>query len=138
MKKTILITFLFCSFLTFGQTKPQKEDTTKICFPISVGKQIMLDLNELDRLKKQSELDGKEIIELENKVVKEEGVIKFLQQKDSTSQVIIKDSEEKVKLLEEDNKDLRKDIKTIKNKNTIIEIVSGSIVGALTYILVFK
>jgi hypothetical protein len=65
-------------------------------------------------------------------------VIKFLVQKDSTSQVIIKDSEEKVKLLEEDNKDLRKDIKTIKNKNTIIEIVSGSIVGALTYILVFK
>ena len=133
-----LITFLFCSFLAFGQTKSQKEDTTKICFPISVGKQIMLDLNELDRLKKQSELDGKEIIELENKVVKEEGVIKFLEQKDSTSQVIIKDTEEKVKLLEEDNKDLRKDIKTIKNKNTIIEIVSGSIVGALTYILVFK
>jgi ribonucleoside-diphosphate reductase subunit M2 len=98
MKKITLITFLFCSFLAFGQTKPQKEDTTKMCFPISVGKQIMLDLNELDRLKKQSELDGKEIIQLENKVVIEEGVIKFLAQKDSTSQVIIKDTEEKSKL----------------------------------------
>jgi hypothetical protein len=138
MKKIILITFLLCSFLGFGQTKQQKEDTTKMCFPVSVGKQIMLDLNELDRLKKQSELDGKQIVELENKVVKEEGVIKFLEQKDSTSQIIIKDTEEKVKLLEEDNKDLRTDIKRIKTKNTIIEIVSGAVVGALTYILVFK
>jgi len=37
--------------------------------------------------------------------------------------VIIKDTEEKVILLEDDNKNLRKDIKKIKTKNTIIEIV---------------
>ena len=58
--------------------------------------------------------------------------------KDKNIEVIIKDSDEKVKLLEEDNKDLRKEIKRIKTKNTIIEVVSGAIVGALTYILVFK
>lgn len=126
------------SFVGLTQTKPQKEDTTKICFPVNVGKQILLDLNDLDRLKKQSDLDKKEIKQLENKVVKEEGVIKFLEQKDSTNQVIIKDTEEKVTLLEDDNKNLRKDIKKIKTKNTIIEIVSGAIVGALTYIIVFK
>jgi len=138
MKKIILITFLMFSFVGLTQTKPQKEDTTKICFPVNVGKQILLDLNDLDRLKKQSDLDKKEIKQLENKVVKEEGVIKFLEQKDSTNQVIIKDTEEKVTLLEDDNKNLRKDIKKIKTKNTIIEIVSGAIVGALTYIIVFK
>ena len=138
MKKIILITFLLFSFVGFGQTKPQKEDTTTICFPVNVGKQILLDLNELDRLKKQSTLDEKQIQELENKITKEEGVIKFLEEKDSTSQVIIKDTEEKVKLLEDDNKDLRIDIKRTKTKNTIIEIVSGAVVGALTYILVFK
>lgn len=138
MKKIILITFLLFSFVGVGQTKPQKEDTTTICFPVNVGKQILLDLNELDRLKKQSVLDNKQIVELENKVTKEEGVIKFLEEKDTISQVIIKDTEEKVILLEEDNKDLRKDIKRTKTKNTIIEIVSGAVVGALTYILVFK
>jgi hypothetical protein len=138
MKKILLITFLMFSFVGLGQTKVQKEDTTTICFPVNVGKQILLDLNDLDRLKKQSDLDKKEILELENKVVKEEGIVKFLEQKDKNNEVIIKDTEEKVKLLEEDNKDLRKDIKRIKTKNTIIEIVSGSIVGALTYILVFK
>jgi hypothetical protein len=138
MKKIILIVFLMFSFVGLNQTKPQKEDTTKICFPVNVGKQILLDLNDLDRLKKQSDLDKKEIKQLENKVVKEEGVIKFLEQKDSTNQVIIKDTEEKVILLDDDNKNLRKDIKKIKTKNTIIEIVSGAIVGALTYIIVFK
>ena len=126
------------SFMGVSQTTPQKEDTTNICFPVKVGKQILLDLNDFDRLKKQSDLDKKEIKQLENKVVKEEGVIKFLEQKDSTNQVIIKDTEEKVILLEDDNKNLRKDIKKIKTKNTIIEIVSGAIVGALTYIIVFK
>lgn len=128
--------FLLSSLVGFGQT--QKEDTTTICFPVNVGKQILLDLNELDRLKKQSELDGKQIQELENKVTKEEGVIKFLEQKDSSNQIIIRDTEEKVKLVEEDNTNLRGDIKKIKTKNTIIEIVSGAIVGALTYIMVFK
>ena len=73
-----------------------------------------------------------------DKIVKEEGIVKFLEQKDKNNEVIIKDTEEKVKLLEEDNKDLRKEIKRIKTKNTIIEVVSGAIVGALTYILVFK
>jgi len=138
MKKIILITFLLFSFVGFGQTKPQKEDTTTICFPVNVGKQILLDLNELDKLKKQSLLDSKQIQELENKVTKEEGVIKFLEQKDSSNQIIIRDSEEKIKLVEEDNTNLREDIKKTKTKNTIIEIVSGTIVGALTYILVFK
>jgi hypothetical protein len=138
MKKIILITFLMFSFMGVSQTTPQKEDTTNICFPVKVGKQILLDLNDFDRLKKQSDLDKKEIKQLENKVVKEEGVIKFLEQKDSTNQVIIKDTEEKVILLDDDNKNLRKDIKKIKTKNTIIEIVSGAIVGALTYIIVFK
>ena len=49
------------SFIGFSQTKPQKEDTTTICFPVNVGKQILLDLNDLDKLKKQSILDQKEI-----------------------------------------------------------------------------
>jgi hypothetical protein len=138
MKKIILLTFFMVSFIGFNQTKPQKEDTTTICFPVNVGKQILLDLNELDKLKKQSILDQKEIKELETKVIKEEDVVKFLEQKDKNSEIIIKDTEEKVTLLDTENKELRKDIKKIKTKNTIIEIVSGSIVGALTYILIFK
>ena len=85
MKKIILLTFFMVSFMGFSQTKPQKEDTTTICFPVNVGKQILLDLNELDKLKKQSILDQKEIKELETKVIKEEDVVKFLEQKKCTS-----------------------------------------------------
>jgi chromosome segregation ATPase len=105
---------------------------------VNVGKQILTDLTELDKLKKESELNKKEIKELENKITKEEGVIKFLEEKDKNNEVIIKDTEEKVKLLNTENGELRKDIKKMKVKNTVIEIVTGSLVTALTYILVFK
>jgi hypothetical protein len=138
MKKLILLTLLFLSSFSFGQTKIEKEDTTTICFPVNIGKQILTDLTELDKLKKESELDKKEIKELENKITKEEGVIKFLEEKDKNNEVIIKDTEEKVKLLNTENGELRKDIKKMKVKNTVIEIVTGSLVTALTYILVFK
>ena len=89
MKKIILLTFFMVSFMGFSQTKPIKEDTTTICFPVNVGKQILLDLNELDKLKKQSILDQKEIKELETKVIKEEDVVKFLEQKDKNSEIIL-------------------------------------------------
>lgn len=138
MKKLILITFLLTFNFVFSQNKIKKEDTTTICFPVSVGKQILNDLTDLDNLKKQSILDKKEIQELESKIIKEEGIVKFLEEKDRNNNVIIKDTEEKVKLLDNENKELRKDIKKIKFKNTVIEIVSGSLVTALTYILVFK
>jgi hypothetical protein len=40
--------------------------------------------------------------------------------------------------VDDQNKDLRTDIKKLKTKNTIIEIVGGAIIGALTYIVLFK
>ena len=60
MKKIILLTILLSSFNTFSQ-KTITPDTNKICFPTEVGKQIMLDLNELDRLKENEKLTEKEI-----------------------------------------------------------------------------
>ena len=63
---------------------------------------------------------------------------KHKEEKDKNNEVIIKDTEEKVKLLNTENGELRKDIKKMKVKNTVIEIVTGSLVTALTYILVFK
>ena len=138
MKKVLFILFIFISCLSYGQKNLQKEDTTTICFPVNVGKQILLDLNELDRLKKQSLMDQKEINQLELKVEKKDNIIGVLELKDKNNEIIIKNTEEKVKLLDEENKELRKDIRKIKTKNTVIEIVSGSIVAALTYVLVFK
>lgn len=137
MKKIILLTILLSSFNTFSQ-KTITPDTSKICFPTEVGKQIMLDLNELDRLKENEKLTEKEINELGTKIVKQDSVISKLEQKDVNNQLIVKSVEEKYKLVEEDNKNLRKELKWIGVKNNIIEIVSGTLMASIVYIELFK
>jgi hypothetical protein len=137
MKKIILLTILLSSFNTFSQ-KVITPDTSKICFPSVVGKQIMLDLNELDRLKENEKLTEKEIVELETKIVKQDSIISKLQQKDINNQLIVKGVEEKYKLVEEDNKNLRKDLKWAGVKTNIIEIVSGFVMSSIIYIQLFK
>jgi hypothetical protein len=125
------------SFISISQ-KEITNDTNEICFPSKVGKQILLDLNELDKLKETEKLTKKEIVELENKVVKQDSIISKLEQKYGNDSLIIKSLEEKYKLVEEDNKDLRGKIKSIGIKNNIIEIVTGVIMSSIIYIQIFK
>lgn len=137
MKKLFILFFILFSFLSISQ-KNIKSDTSTICFPTNVGKQILLDLNELDRLKDNEKLTKKEIFELEKKIVKQDSIISKLTQKDVNSQLIVKGVEEKYKLVEEDNKNLRKELKWIGIKNNIIEIVSGALMASFVYIELFK
>jgi hypothetical protein len=137
MKKIIILIFSLISFCSFTQ-KEQSKDTNQICVPTGVGKKILLDLIELDRLKENQILNEKEICELEKKVVKQDSIISKLEQKDINNQLIVKGVEEKYKLVEEDNKTLRQDLKWIGIKNNIIEIVSGALMATFVYIELFK
>ena len=96
MKTILTIFFILFSFVLLSQ-KELKKDTSQICFPSNVGKQILLDLNELDRLKENEILTKKEISELETKVVKKDTIISKLEQKDVNSKLIIGSWEEKYK-----------------------------------------
>jgi DNA repair exonuclease SbcCD nuclease subunit len=113
-------------------------DTTTLYVPVNVGKSILLDLNEFDRLKKQEETYVKEIYQLESKIYKNERIISVLEEKNKKNEKIITLSESKFKLLDEDNKGLRTEIKRIKTKHIIVDIIGGSIIVGLTYTLVFK
>ena len=137
MKNILFLLFVLFSFISISQ-KEIKNDTNEICFPSKVGKQILLDLNELDKLKETEKLTKKEIYELEKKVVKQDSIISKLEQKDVNNLLIVKSVEEKYKLVEEDNKDLRGKIKSIGIKNNIIEIVTGVIMSSIIYIQIFK
>lgn len=137
MKTFLTILFILFSFVVLSQ-KEIKKDTNQICFPSNVGKQILLDLNELDRLKENEKLTKKEITDLETKVVKQDSIISKLEQKDINSKVIIGSWEEKYKLVEEDNKDLRSKLKWSGIKTNIVEIVSGAIMASIIYIQIFK
>ena len=46
--------------------------------------------------------------------------------------------DEKFKLIEDDNTQLRKDIKKVKTRATIVEILSGAILVTITYIELLK
>ena len=135
----ISFSILFIMFFTycFSQTNGC-DDTTVICVPNNVAKEILIDLNRKDKFKEQIISYEKEIIELNSKVTKLEKINETWEENHNISTKLVKSTEEKVKLLDEDNKNLRGDISKLKTKNTIIEIVSGAIIGGLTYIIATK
>lgn len=137
MKNYLLIFFVFIITNVFGQNICC-EDTNYLKIPVWVGKEILLDVNELERLKKIEIESNKEISELEKKILLQEKSILVLEETNNHSLRIIGLTKEKVNLLNDENKELRNDIGKIKTKHTIIEIFGGAIIGALTYILVFK
>lgn len=137
MKNVLLIIFLVISFVGFSQTKIT-EDTNFVCLPKNIAKKVLSDLNELDRVKKQLFLFEKETYQLELKINKQDSTIMDLTKKDQNNKIIISSVEEKYKLVEEDNKDLRKEIKRLNTRNTIVEIVSGAILTAITFIQIYK
>lgn len=137
MKNVLLIIFLVISFVGFSQTKIT-EDTNFVCLPKNIAKKVLSDLNELDRVKKQLFLFEKETYQLELKINKQDSTIMDLTKKDENNKIIISSVEEKYKLVEEDNKDLRKEIKRLNTRNTIVEIVSGAILTVITFIQIYK
>ena len=137
MKNLLILLFIFFFSYSFSQ-KEIKKDTTQICFPTSVGRQIETDLNELDKLRELKKLTDFEIEELEKKIVKKDSIISKLEQKDINNQLIVVSVEEKFKLVDQDNKDLRNKLKWSGIKSNIIEIVSGTLMATFVYIQLFK
>ena len=123
--------FLLVSLTSFGQIK--KVDTTEICLPYSVGKQIMLDLNRLDSTTAILKLTETEVIELNKKIDAQQGIIGNLEDKVKIGDTIIQKTNEKFEIVDRINKNLTVENKKLKRKNVIIEIVSGVLIGALTY-----
>jgi len=138
MKKLIfLISFVFVSFISEAQIK-KPVDTTQLCIPYDVAQKMLLELNDYDRLKELSKLDKKEITELNNKIGLLEKTNNTWEVKDSLSGQIILQTEEKVKIYKEENENLNKELKRLKTKNTLFNIIAGAIIAPLTYIAVFK
>jgi hypothetical protein len=138
MKKflTILI-FLLVSNLSFSQKKPN-IDTSEMCIPYSVAQKMLLDLNDYDRLKELSKLDKEEIKQLNNKIIYLEKSINTWEQKDSLSKEIVTKTEEKFKIISDQNDELRKEVKKLKVKNTFISIISGAVLSTLTVFSIMK
>lgn len=126
---------MFTSFV-FSQ-KPMTV-TEEICMPPDVAKKVMMDLNKLDSTTAILELEKSENSELRKKIVLQSSIILALEQKNEMSQQIINKTNEKFDIVDNINKELTTDIKKLKRKNTIIEIVSGVLISGLTYGILTK
>jgi hypothetical protein len=138
MKKLIFfISFVMVSFI--GETQVKKTiDTSEICIPYSVAQKMLLELNEYDKLVELSKLDKKEIYELNSKIILLQKTNDSWQLKDSLNGQIIVQTEDKVKIYKEENKDLKKENKRLKIKNGLYNIISAVIIAPLTYLVIFK
>ena len=136
--KNIIFT-LFVVFTGFNLVAQKNiKDTSEMCIPYTVAQKMLIDLNDYDRLKELSKLDKKEITELNNKILYMEKVNQTWVEKDSLNKEIISETEAKVEIYIEENKNLGKENKRLKTKNTLFNIISGAIIAPLTYLAVFK
>ena len=106
--KNIILLIVFMSLSFIGLTQKTKSvDTSELCIPYNVAQQMLIDLNEYDKLKELSKLDKEEIYQLNNKIVYMEKTISTWEQKDTLNKDIILNVEEKFKIVNNQNEDLR-------------------------------
>ena len=138
MKNIFLLLFaIFVVNVSFAQQKP-KTEPTEMSIPYDVAQKMLLDLNDYDRLKELSKLDKEEIKQLNNKISLLEKTINTWEQKDTLNKEIISNVEQKFKIVNDQNDELRKEVKKLKAKNTITQIVSGALITTLTVFSIMK
>jgi len=138
MKNIFLLLFaIFVVNVSFAQQKP-KTEPTEMSIPYDVAQKMLLDLNDYDRLKELSKLDKEEIKQLNNKILFLEKTINTWEQKDTLNKEIISNVEQKFKIVNDQNDELRKEVKKLKAKNTITQIVSAALITTLTVFSIMK
>ena len=136
MKNTILILFILINMIGYGQ-KSKTIDTSEMCIPYGVAQKMLLDLNDYDRVKEINKLNEKQIFQLNDKILYMEKSLSSWQQIDSTNKLLVSNTEEKFKIVADENERLRKDFKKYKVKNTFIQVIGGSIILTLSGLLIF-
>ena len=136
MKKLLLMLLLVLPVMAFSQKG--NVDTTTICIPYNVAKQIALDLNRLDSLTAVHKLTITELFQTQKKVDVQGIIITTMEQKEKNYDLQITKEKEKFGIVETQNEDLRKQVKKLKTKNTFIVIIGGALLTALTVLSVLK
>lgn len=134
--KKILIILLFLPMMVLSQKV--KTDTTVICIPYKVAKQMALDLNRLDSLTAVHNLTVTELSQTQNKVNVQDKIITTMEQKEKNYELQIEKEKEKFVIVEEQNEDLRDQVKKLKTKNGFIEIIGGVLFTTLTIFSILK
>ena len=123
----------------FSQTVTKSYiDTQKIVLPVPVAKQIVIDLLRGDSAFAQLKMSNQHIIELENIVSLKDSVINKMKLKEENYNLIISDEKKKTEIYQKELKITQKELKRIKAKRTFTNIISGVLIGTLTYLYITK
>lgn len=123
----------------FSQTVTKSyTDTQKIVLPVPVAKQIVIDLLRGDSAFAQLKMSNQHIIELENMVFLKDSVIDKMKLKEENYNLIISDERNKTEIYQKELKITQKELKRIKAKRTFTNIISGVLIGTLTYLYITK
>jgi hypothetical protein len=109
-----------------------------MCIPYPVAKQILLDLNNYDKLQEVVKTYKEEIYELNKKTQVLQKENDSWEKEDSLNREIISEKNKAIEIIKEENKGLREENKRIKTKNTLYNIISAVIIAPLTYIALLK
>jgi len=123
----------------FSQTVTKTyTDTQKIVLPVPVAKQIVIDLLRGDSAFAQLKMSNQQIVELETKVSLKDSVIEKMKLKEENYNLIITDERRKTEIYQKELKITQKELKRIKAKRTFTNIISGVLIGTLTYLYITK
>lgn len=131
MKKLILLTsFLILSWNTFSQTATTlpltiKSDTTKVCLPTPIARQVAKDLLRLDGCKEEVKLLESKIQRLEDISKVKTVMLEMHEDKDKNSQFIIGQLELQVQQYDKLSDDLRKELKSQRAKSFLWKLGTG-------------
>lgn len=109
-----------------------------INIPVPTVKKITIDLLRGDSALAQLDLSNRMIVELQSKTVLQDNIISNYEKKEQNYLGIMTELEKKVSVYQTELKNTQKELRKVKAKRTFGKIISGVIIGGLTYLYITK
>ncbi len=109
-----------------------------INIPVPTVKKITIDLLRGDSALAQLDLSNRMIAELQSKTVLQDNIISNYEKKEQNYLGIVTELEKKVSVYQTELKNTQKELRKVKAKRTYGKIISGVIIGGLTYLYITK
>jgi TolA-binding protein len=142
MKKLILLTsFLILSWNTFSQTATTqtltivKTDTTEVCIPTPIARQVAKDLLRYDGCIEEIKLLESKIDKMQDISKVKDIMLEMHEDKDKNSQFIIGQLESQVQQYDKLSSDLKKELKQQRTKSFLWKVGTGIGIIASSFLL---
>ena len=141
MKRLILlISFLTLSWNTFSQTdttktSTQSKDTTQVCLPTPVARQVAKDLLRYDGCVEEIKLLHSKIDKLEDVSKVKTAMLELYEEKDTNTQFMIQQKDLQIQQYEKLTDDLTKEVKSKRRSTLFWKVTTGLGIFSSVYLL---